>query len=445
MKHSAILVKNAWVLTFGEDARVIHGGGVLIRSGLIEAVGASDDVERLADGLDDVTRIDARGCVVTPGLVNAHMHLYSTFACGIDAGVSRNFTEILKNLWWRLDRAMTLDDVRLSAVVPAIRCLKSGVTTIIDHHASFGATKGSLDVVAGAVREVGLRACLAYEVSDRWGEAEADAAIAENAEFIASLASRGDPDLAGLFGLHASFTLSERTIRKCLEAANGVGFHVHCAEDRADVEAAREMGFAGAVDRLVRLGVLGPRSIAAHCIHVTREEVGLLASTGTTVVTNPQSNMNNAVGVADVPALLAAGCTVGLGSDGMTADILEEMRAEVFTQRQRLGSPDRMFMEACAMVIRTNPKIASAVFARPVGVLEPGAAGDFVVWDYDPPTPLTNENMAGHVMFGLPAARPRTVVVSGRVVLSDYELPGLMEGAIFAESRRLADLLWRRW
>jgi cytosine/adenosine deaminase-related metal-dependent hydrolase len=230
-----------------------------------------------------------------------------------------------------------------------------------------------------------------------------------------------------------------------VDAAGGAGFHVHCAEDKADVIAAREAGFLGSADRLARLGVLGPKSIAAHCIHVTPEEVGMLAASRTTVVTNPQSNMNNAVGVADVPALLDAGCTVGLGSDGMTADILEELRAEIFTQRQRTGDPTRMFMQAYDMVVSTNPRIASAVFGRPVGVLETGAAGDVVVWDYDPPTPLTADNVAGHVVFGLPAARPRTVVVSGRVVLSDGRPSGLDEAAVAAEARRLAAALWRRW
>ena len=443
MAAESVLVFNGTILTFGDPGTVIAGGAVLIREGAVVAVGPDADVRAAMTG--PATEIDARGCVVTPGLVNAHMHLYSTFACGIAAAASRNFPDILKNLWWRLDRAMTLDDVRLSAAVPAIRCLKAGVTTILDHHASFGATRGSLDVVARQVREVGLRACLAYEVSDRWGEAAADESICENADFLASLARHCDPDLASLFGLHASFTLSERTIERCRGAAHGAGFHVHCAEDLSDVEAARAEGFDGAVDRLASLGVLGPKSLAVHCIHVTPNEIRTLASSKTPVVTNPQSNMNNAVGVAGVEALLAAGCTVGIGSDGMTSNLLEEVRAEIFTQRQRTCDVTRMFGEAARMLTVTNPALATTIFGRPVGVLQPGAAGDAVVWDYDPPTPVDVDNAAGHVVFGLPASRPRTVVSSGRVVVQDGRLPGIDERAIAAESRALAAALWKRW
>jgi putative selenium metabolism protein SsnA len=442
---AVIRIRNGIVMTFGGNGRVIAGGGVLIRDGRIVAVGTDAEVAAVAAGIDGVEELDARGCVVTPGLVNAHMHLYSTFACGIAAAMSRNFSEILSNLWWRLDRAMTLDDVRLSAAVPAIRCLEAGVTTIVDHHASYGATRGSLAAVAAECRRAGLRACLCYEVSDRWGREAADEAIAENASFLASCGDRGDPDLAGLFGLHASFTLSAETLGRCLDAAGRAGFHVHCAEDVADAAAARDAGFDGAADRLYRLGVLGPRTIAGHAIHVSRGEVRLLKETGTTVVTNPQSNMNNAVGVAGVHELLAAGVEVGLGSDGMTADILEEARAAIFTQRQRLRDPARMFVEAAAMVMETNPAIASRAFGRPIGVLAPEAAGDAVVWEYSPPTPLTADNAAGHLLFGLPASRPRAVVSSGRVVVRDGHVTCVDAAAVAAEARRLAAALWKRW
>ncbi len=443
MKPS-ILITNGVVMTFGPSARVFDRGAVLVRDGLVAAVGPMADVEASAAGIPDVKTIDARGAVVTPGLINAHMHLYSTFACGIACATSHNFQEILENLWWRLDKAMTLDDTRLSALVPAARCLKAGVTTIIDHHASYGKTRGSLNVVADACRQVGLRAAMAYEVSDRWGEAEMRAAVDENAAFIAGLDPR-DTDIAGLFGLHASFTLSAATLALCREAAKGAGFHIHCAEDKADAEAARREGFAGAADRLHQLGILGPKTITAHCIHVTDEEVRALADTKTTIVTNPQSNMNNAVGVANVPKLLEAGCTVGLGSDGMTADILREMAALIFTQRQRMQRPDVMFAEAVNALCVTNPAIASAVFGKPVGILAEGAAGDVVVWDYVPVTPMSDNNAMGHTVFGLTTGRPWVVVSSGHVVVDDYQVTTVSEQDLATESRALAEALWRRW
>lgn len=443
----SLLIDNAIVLTFGDPGRVIPDGAVLVRDGVVAAVGTRSEVRSRLWADETPQVLDARGAVVTPGLVNAHMHLYSTFACGYAAPPSHNFKEILENLWWPLDRAMTLDDVRLSALVPAARCLLAGVTTIVDHHASYGATRGSLDVIARVVRGLGLRACLAYEVSDRWGEEAATEAIEENESFLVAVSARQDPDLAALFGLHASFTLSDRTLQRCADAArrSGLpGFHVHVAEDLADVEDARSRGASGVVERLYRNGILGPRTVAAHCIHVSGAEASTLADTRTLVVTNPQSNMNNAVGVADVEGLLQAGCVVGIGSDGMTANILEEVRAAIFTRRQESRDPTRMFAEAAQALVVTNPQIASHLFGRTIGVLREGAAGDAVVWDHHPPTPVHEGNVAGHVVFGLPAARPRHVVISGRVVVRDGTIPDLDMDAVAREARSLAASMWSR-
>jgi len=291
---------------------------------------------------------------------------------------------------------------------------------------------------------VGLRACMAYEVSDRWGEAEMRDSVAENADCIASVNPVKD-DIAALFGLHASLTLSEKTLAYCRDAAKGAGFHVHCAEDLSDAVAARRDGFAGVVDRLNKMGILGPKTITAHCIHVTDDEIRTLAETKTNVVTNPQSNMNNAVGVANVPKLLEAGCKVGLGSDGMTGDILREMAALIFTQRQRMGRPDVMFCEAVNALCVTNPSIASAIFGKPVGVLAEGAAGDVVVWDYVPVTPLNDGNAMGHTVFGLTTGRPRVVLMSGEVVVDDYQVTKVNESDVALEARALAKALWQRW
>lgn len=442
MNAGPILVINAEVLTFGDPCGVIHKGTVLVEDGIIAAVGQSPESPV---NPSDVRVIDAGGRVVTPGLVNSHMHLYSTFACGLAPEPSHNFPEILETLWWRLDRALTLEDVRLSALVPAIRSLRSGVTTLVDHHASYGAVAGSLATIADAVRDLGLRACLCFEVSDRQGESAVEESIAENAAFLASLATRDDPDLSGLFGLHASFTLSDETLTRCVDAAAGTGFHVHCAEDKADLADAKARGSTGVVDRLNDFGILGDGSIAAHCIHVSNEEIQRLARNGTWVVTNPQSNMNNGVGTAPIARLLEAGCRVALGSDGMTADILEEARALFLSNRQKAGVPDILFAEAAYMITETNPRIASSLFGRPVGILEEGAAGDVVLWDYVPPTPLEEDNVAGHLLFGLPSSRPRTVISSGRVLVDDFELPGVDEAAIAAEARSQARSLWKRW
>lgn len=441
------LIDNAWIVTFGDPCAVIEDGAVLLLHGLVAAVGPRAHVAARLPSEVAVEILDAGGAVVTPGLVNAHTHLYSTFACGYAPPPSHNFQEILENLWWPLDRALTLEDVRTSALVAAARCLLAGVTTIVDHHASYGAIRGSLGVIAEVVRSLGLRACLAYEVSDRWGDEATTHAIEENECFLSSLPGRRDGDLAGLFGLHASFTLSDRTLHRCVEAARRAGapgFHVHCAEDLADVSDARGRGFAGAVDRLQSAGILRPRTLAAHCIHLTKAEASMLAETGTIPVINPQSNMNNAVGVADVEGLLEAGCVVALGSDGMTADILEEVRAAIFTRRQEVRDPTRMFGPAVRALTVSNPYVASQLFGKPIGVLCEGAAGDVVVWDYHPATPLHEGNVGGHLVFGLPSSRVRDVIAAGRLVVRNGTLADVDLVAETRIARSRAAAVWQR-
>ena len=207
---SSILIKNGVVATLSKEKNIIEKGAVYIEDNKIKAVGNSSDIEKKYKA-DKV--IDAAGKLVMPGLVNSHMHFYSTFAQGIDikAEAPYTFMEILERLWWKLDKTLTLDGVYYSALFPMIEAIKKGTTTLIDHHASPMAVKGSLFKISDAVKKTGLRAALCYEVSDRDGEKIADQGIEENVDFIK--AADGEM-LAGLFGLHAAFTVSDETLEK---------------------------------------------------------------------------------------------------------------------------------------------------------------------------------------------------------------------------------------
>lgn len=231
-----IIIGNGTLVTHLPGQPLAADGAVAVDAGRIVDVGATADLRGRHPGHEFV---DARGGVIMPGLVNLHHHFYSALARGMMVAkprVSANFLEILENLWWRLDRALTLEDVRLSAGLSLADSIKCGVTTIVDHHASFGAIEGSLDEIAAASRAAGVRIATCFEVSDRCGPEAARASIDENARFLGSLADSEDGMLAGLFGLHASFTLSDATLAACKEAAGGAGFHVHVAEGRDDVD-----------------------------------------------------------------------------------------------------------------------------------------------------------------------------------------------------------------
>ncbi|MBU1695234.1 MAG: putative aminohydrolase SsnA [Verrucomicrobia bacterium] len=443
----SLLIGNGIVITLGSPNRVIEDGGVLVRDGVIEAVGPMKILRRKAKG---ARFVDARGRVIMPGFINAHMHLYSTFARGLmpKQPPAENFVQILERLWWPLDRVLTGPDIAYSCLIPLIDCIKNGTTTIIDHHESQGFQKGSLDVIEKAVRATGVRSCLCLGLSDRYGKGRQG--LEENIRFakkIRAKKAKGDDLVSAMLGLHALFTVNPKTLAQSVKTAKqfGVGIHVHVAEDKADEVANRKKYGMSVVERLHQAGGLGPQTIAVHCVHVDKAEMRLLRKTGAIVVHNPQSNMNNAVGVAPIPEMLAKGILVGLGTDGMTANMRDEVRVANILHKLAKKDPRVFFVESCRLLLENNAKIASRFFQKPVGVLKKGAHGDVIILDYDPPTPLTANTFLGHFLFGLCGAKVSTTIVGGRVLMKDGKLLGLNEARICAQSRRLARAFWKRF
>lgn len=435
-----LLIGNGTVFTLGEPGQVIADGGVLIEGNAIVAVGSTDELRPKA-----ARYVDARGRVIMPGLICAHHHLYSTFACGIAAEPAGNFVQVLERLWWKLDRALDLDDVYYSAVFPLARCIRAGTTTVIDHHASPSAIAGSLGRIGDAVVEAGVRASLCYEVTDRNGAAGAEAGIAENAAWLERCA--GSSTLHGLVGVHAAMTVGPPTLDACVKLAqqHDTGLHIHVAEDQADQDDSLQKYGKRVLRRLHDAGGLGPGTIAVHCVHIDEAEVELLRQTDTTVVHNPQSNMNNAVGCANVPDLMAQGIRVCLGTDGMTSNMLEEARASLFVRHHVAKEPSVGFAETVRMLFEENARLASQSFGRKLGVLEPGAAADVIVTDHIPFTPATPDNVYGHILFGVAAEGVRTTVCDGQVLMLDGELKTLDVERLGREAQQRTPQTWQRF
>ena len=440
---NSLLIENGTVLTLGKNSKVLAGQSVLIKDGLIAKVAPKKAIKNFRG-----KRMDATGKVVLPGFINAHTHFYSSFARGwTKAKPAKDFTQALKNLWWRLDSALTAEDCYYSALIALLGSVRHGTTALVDHHASPQAVPGSLAAIARAVRETGLRACLCYELSDRDGAAIAKQGLAENAWFIHHCQQQKDARVKALFGLHASFTISDATMEKAAALGHELrtGFHLHVAEAQRDQDWALRHSGKRVVERLKQFEILGPRSIAAHCIHVNRREMDLLAETQTAVVHNPQSNMNNAVGVANVIELVKRGVLVGLGTDAMTTNMLEELRVALWGQHLRAENPSGGFGEVTSALFANNPKIAQRIFGLRFGEICEGAAGDLAIFDYDPPTPLDNTNVLGHVVFGISQAEADTTIVGGRVLMEDRKLTlNLDEARINSRARELARNLWKR-
>ena len=442
-----LLIGNGKLITRNSENQIIENGCVAINGNKIVDIGTT---AAMREKYTSATRyIDAKGKLIMPGFINTHMHYYSTFARGIsnDSPAATKFSEILSGLWWRLDKVLTLEDVYYSAIGPMIDQVKCGVTTAIDHHASPYAITGSLFKIADAAKDIGIRSNLCYETSDRDGEKIALEGIKENIDFIKHCNSIKDDMLKGMFGLHASMTISDKTLDKCLTEMEGLGsgFHVHTAEGIEDLEDSQAKYGKGIVERWYEKGVLSPKTIAVHCVHISEKEMDLLKEKDTIVVNNPESNMGNAVGTSPVLKLHKKGILLGMGTDGYTSDMTESYKVGNIVHKLVNQNPNVAWGEMPDMLFNNNKTIANRFIDGTIGVLEAGAYADVIVVDYNPPTPLNAGNVNGHLLFGVSGRNVETTVVNGKILMENRELAGIDEERLMAKSRELAAEVWKRF
>ena len=437
---TALLIKNALVVTLDDAGTILPQGEILIEGSKISAVGPSVEVPVGAQV------IDAQGRVAMPGLINAHHHFYSSFARGFapPGEPARNFVEILQRMWWKLDLALDPEAVRYSSLVALLEAIHTGCTTVIDHHASPSCTDGSLDIMEETFRQAGLSGCLCYETSDRNVPADG---VAENTRFIKKTQAAGDGQVTALFGLHAQMTLSDATLeataRVCSETKAGV--HIHVAEDLSDETDCIAKHGSRIIQRLHKFGLTGKNSLFIHGIHLDESEMDLVAETGTMMVHNPESNMNNAVGTQKMLTLLKKGILLGLGTDGMTSHMISAARVAHLLQRATLADPRVAFVEACDMLLGNNAKIAARCFPDPRGQLAPGQLADVAIFGYVPTTPLEPGRFLGHLLYGLNYARVHTTIARGQILMRDSKILALDEQEICAKARESARGVWKRF
>jgi len=432
-----LLIKNGTLIT---PEKVVKAD-ILVEKGRIEKI--KKEIKRKKG----VRVIDASGRIVMPGLICAHHHLYSTFARGmiLKTKPPRNFSEILENLWWKLDKALEPGDLYYSSVPVLIDAVKHGITTIIDHHESQDYQIGSLDEIAESFRDVGIRGCLCFGASDRYGKGKEG--LKENERFLSQLSTFNSQFLLkGLVGLHASFTVNDETLRGAVEIAKKfkTGIHIHCAEDISDQKITEKKYGMRVIERLYKAGALGRKTIAVHCIHLNDREINLLKKTDTIVVHNPESNMNNSVGWANVLKMMKKKILVGLGTDGMSSNIFREMRVAYLISHHEISDPGVGFVEAVKMLIFNNPVIAERVFGTKIGILKEGTIADIVIFDYFPPTPLNSSNIFGHLLFGLVDARVLTVICNGKLIFNKGKILTIDEEKIVEVARKKAFKLWNK-
>jgi putative selenium metabolism protein SsnA len=385
------------------------------------------------------------GSYLSPGLVCGHTHLYSALARGlmVDIAPSKDFAQQLRHLWWRLDRAIDLPILEASGLAGCADAAACGVTSLVDHHAGPEAIDGSLSVLRRAYEEVGIRGLLCYETTDRNGLGGARAGIQENLRFArevdAARAAGEQPLVDGCIGGHAGFTIGDETLASLADAVSrtGRGIHIHLAEDKYDAVDSRHRFDKDLVERLDEAGCLGPKSLIGHGVWLTASEVETLNERECFLAHNARSNMNNAVGYN---ALLPRFKNVVLGTDGMSADMLEEFKFACFRHRES-GGPwwPGDFLRCLDRGNRLMERYSGVAQGR----VAPGFAADLILWDYDPPTPLVGGNVAGHIAFGLSSRSVRSVMVAGAFVIEDRK-PNFDAERIGALAREQTRRLWKR-
>lgn len=437
-----LVIGNGKLFTRNDEMPFVENGAVAIEGTKIAAVGETEAIKKQ---YGDAEFIDAKGGVIMPAFINTHEHIYSAMARGLSIkGYNpKGFLDILDGQWWTIDRHLTLEQTKYSAVETLISCIRNGVTTVFDHHASFGQIGGSLFTIADVAKELGVRACLCYEISDRDGMDKARESVMENAEFI-RYALKDDTDMiAGMMGMHAQFTISDATME--LAAANKpdeVGYHIHVAEGIEDLHDCLKKYGKRIVDRLMDFNILGEKTLLGHCIYINPHEMDLIKDTNTMVVHNPESNMGNACGCPPTMELVHRGILTGLGTDGYTHDMLESYKVANVLHKHHLCDANAAWGEVPKMLFENNAAIANRYFKTLLGVLKEGAAGDVIVVDYNPPTQLDASNINSHILFGMTGRDVVTTVANGRVLMKDREIKVIDVEEAMAKCREESAKLW---
>ena len=439
-----LIIGNGRMVTRDANKPYLEDGAVAIDGQVISKIGTTAELKKL---FPQAEFVDAKGGVIMPAFINTHEHIYSAMARGLSVrGYNpKGFLDILDGMWWTIDRNLSLEQTRQSARATYIESIKNGVTTVFDHHASFGDITGSLFAIEDAAKEMGIRSCLCYEVSDRDGKEKSVKAVKENESFIKHALADDSDMIAGMMGLHASFTLSDETLALCAASKPAeVGYHIHVAEGIEDLHHCLKHYSKRIIDRLMDNGILGPKTITAHCIYVNSHEMELLKETNTMVVHNPESNMGNACGCPPTMEIVHRGILTGLGTDGYTHDMIESYKVANILHKHHLCDATAAWGEVPQMLFEGNAKIAGRYFKKELGILKEGAAGDVIVMDYIPYTPMDGSNCNGHILFGMTGRNVVTTVCNGKVLMKDRKLVGIDEEKIMAEIGVESEKLWKK-
>lgn len=436
-----LILKNATVVQLF-PAKVQESVDIAIDNDVIIEVG-----DALTQRYPQARWKEMHGRVVMPGIVCAHNHFYSGLSRGIMANIapSPDFISTLKNLWWRLDRALDEESLYYSGLICSIEAIKSGCTAVIDHHASPAYIAGSLSTLRSAFLKVGLRGMTCFETTDRnGGLKELQDGVEENIRFARQIDSArkngSEPYLVEAhIGAHAPFTVPDAGLEMLREAVKttGRGVHIHAAEDRYDVSHSHHLYGKDLLARLAEYDLIGHKTLIAHGLYLSPDDIVLLNQQDAFLVHNARSNMNNHVGYNPYLSNIR---NLALGTDGIGSDMFEELKFAFFKHRDA-GGP--LWPDSFAKALANGNELLNRNFGARFGQIEAGYKADLTICDYNPPTPLLAENIAGHIAFGLGSNSVHSVIVNGIMIYEDRQFTFDCD-AIYSEARKAAANMWRR-
>ena len=430
------LLTNCRIVNPYGEISFLDNGSILIEDGLIKELGLLDTSVQVDE------TVDLSGKTVLPGMINAHAHLYSALAVGMPfpKGNPTNFTEVLEQVWWILDMALDKESTKASYESGLVDHLRHGVTTVIDHHSSQNYVNGSLQLLADTADKLGINISGTFEMTDRNGEQTFQESLDENIRFHQKY--KGSNSVRPLIGLHASFTLSDESLQaiaNALKNESNWGIHIHTAEDKADQLDAVNRGYKSTLDRLNHFGLLNENSLVIHGIHFVEEDINIIRDTGAMLVHNPSSNSNNRVGMT--PNEIINDLMAGLGTDGMQGNMLAEAKEGTLIRSGHLtgGAPSVNYAE---LLFKNNPEIASKLFGRKMGKLDPGYSADLAIFDYIPRTDFNENNWIGHTLFGM--ENPSDVMTNGIFRIRNNEFIGINEQDLLKNADVQSRKLWNK-
>jgi len=438
-----LVVKNGILATMDSNRRILEDHAVAIEAGKVIEVDRTATLEKKY-GRAEV--IDGSGCIIMPGIICSHSHLYGMLLRGASLNIEppSDFTQILQRVWWPMDEAMNFEDAYASALIACLEFAKSGVTTFADTYSGPKSISGVLDHIARAVEEIGIRGFIAFEATERHSAEEGARGVEENVRFAETV--KPESKARPLFSIHASFTVSDPLIRQVKQLAqkHHAPITIHASEGLVDLHHNMENYGKRTVERLHDVGLLGPDVVLAHCVNLDEHEINLIAQTKTGIAHNPMSNMLNAVGVAPILKMLSRNVTVGLGNDGYIFDMFENMRTAYLLHRVNSRNPNAIDPYTILEMATRNGAALYGVQSQ-IGSIEPGKRADLIlIRPSILPTPLTTSSVVAHLINTVDGDDVETVIVDGKLIVKDKKLLTFDENKAQHIAQTAAAKLWDR-